>query len=170
MLASDTFFQRVTSPARRDCASTEAPAPSASTFPPSRFSATAWLRRHPQLIASENPPVLLWDCSGGAGWKSLERRNLPAEVSLAWKRVSLCAGASLVCHGGFPLSCGPRRPEQTLEICQARGLYCCYIHQYAVLHFHSFPDMTWLGLAFILDECLFKQLGICSKYWWSVEW
>lgn len=80
-------------------------------FFPSRFSTIAPLRRHPQLIASQNPPVLLWDCSGGAEWKSLERRNLPAEVSLAWKRASLCAGASLMCYGGFPLSCGPRRPE-----------------------------------------------------------
>lgn len=84
----------------------------------SRFNTIASLRRHPQLIASQNPPV------SETAAEVLDEDRLKggislAEVSLAWKRPSLCAGGSLVCFGGFPLSCGPRRPEQTLEIHQA---------------------------------------------------
>lgn len=55
------------------------------------------------------PAVLLWDCSRGAGWKPFEKRPLPAEALLAWKRLSLWMKASLTrLVRGFPLSHGPR--------------------------------------------------------------
>lgn len=51
------------------------------------------------------PPVLLRGCSRGAGGKLFERRPLPAEVPLAWKRLSLWMEASLTrLIGGLPLS------------------------------------------------------------------
>lgn len=67
------------------------------------------------------PPVLLWDGSRGAGWKPFEKRPLPAEVLLAWKRRSLSMEASLTrLVRGFPLSHGPRGPCQTsLQVHQA---------------------------------------------------
>lgn len=67
------------------------------------------------------PPVLLWDGSRGAGWKPFEKRPLPAEVLLAWKRLSLWMEASLTrLVRGFPLSHGPRGPCQTsLQVHQA---------------------------------------------------
>lgn len=60
------------------------------------------------------PPVLLWVCSRGAGWKPFERRPLPAEVLLAWKLLSLWMEASLTrLVRGSPLSHSPRGPCQT---------------------------------------------------------
>lgn len=105
------------------------------------------------------PPVLLWDCSRGAGWKPFKRRPLPAEVLLAWKRLSLWMETSLTrLVRGLPLSPGPRGHCQTFQR-QTFRLYSQYLFYYNFCP--TFCGTMWLLLqSLTLVSVLYKQRTI----------